>query len=173
MESGELTYRRLYGRGGALERISEIQSRTLGVGAVRTPPSGAYVPNLSVPSLRTDAIDPTRQRMLVQTQAMSDVGDHVMPQAPPGGRSLVPNQPQGSATTFDCDCMVAQAHAATGAPMDTLHQLCASSPESFSATMEAQGIPNECDTPWFLRRKTLLIGGGVVLAGVAAWLVLR
>jgi hypothetical protein len=80
-----------------------------------------------------------------------------------------------------CDCLISQgmqpALTAQGVTLTTemgrvLFAECMSDEAAFKAQMDEHGIAYEACKPWYARKVTKYVGGGVLLAGLA-WMVLR
>lgn len=151
MDYGELTYRRLYSRGG----LSDQLSSAIGL-------RGSRLGNLGSESETMARLysDPAFRQRIANMVPMTFA---VLPEEDP--TSSTPPAP--TAVPIDCDCAVANigADEATAAGLLTL---CRTNPTAFADHMRANNLDPEC-REWYMEPRNWAIGAGVVAVGALLW----
>jgi len=149
METGENTYRRLYGRGGLSDQLTAMTSGVRGLRGLGDLAPGQFIPLLGYDASR--AMD-----TLVRNMQAAD--------------TQLPAGPSPAPTVLDvnCDCIIGNIDV-TPEIAAQLRSICANNPQAFAQTMISQGIPLDCEPEWYLQPRNIAIGVGVLAIGALAW----
>lgn len=153
MDYGDLTYSRLYGMGGAIDQLSGMYALS-GLGD-----TGQDRESVSV------APEQSLQSYFAATGGALRFDPGI-------GIQTTTEETTPAPDARECGCLVS-ALGLDAASAQQLQTLCAQDPGAFKEVLRSQGYnPDELCKPWYAKKTTLLVGGGILAAGLLAWAVL-